>query len=403
VSSERVLFVNPGTELGGAEQSLLLLLQGLRTHGVESGVALFGDGPFRAGLSGLGIPAVNLAVPSFVRKAGRYTSPHGAGCLTTAALVATALPAASRLAALARRMKATLIHTNGMKAHLLGGLAGRMTGIPVVWHLRDFPPDGLRGRLFRGAARRLPALVLVNSEAVGGAIRATPGGRPRVRRLYNPVDLSRFHPATPRGRIRGELGLSGAAPLVGLIAHLTPWKGHELFLTIARAVADMHPPARFIVVGGPIYGTNGHQGYLDRLRARAAALGLSDRVAFLGARSDVPEILADVDVLVHCPTAPEPFGRAVAEAMAAGRPVVAARCGGIPEIIEDGAAGLLVEPGDAKGFAAAVAALLDNADRRARLGAAGRRRAETLFQMGTHTAAVLEAYRTVMDRAGARS
>jgi glycosyltransferase involved in cell wall biosynthesis len=296
---------------------------------------------------------------------------------------------------LARHVRADVIHTNGLKAHLLAGVAGRLIGTPVVWHLRDFPPSGFASRVILIASRWLPALVLANSDAVAASLRSPDSAISRVSRLYNPVDLCRFHPDLPKERIRRELGLNTDVPLVGLIAHLTPWKGHETFLTIARAVTDAVPKARFVVAGGLIYETDGHAGYAETLRQRVLTLGLAGRVIFLGPRNDIPEVLAALDVLVHCPTAPEPFGRVVAEAMAVGCPVVAANSGGIPEIVDNGVTGFLAPPGDTQGFTSAVVQLLKEPALRERFGRAGRQQAEALFSVEAHTAGVLEAYRTL--------
>ena len=262
---------------------------------------------------------------------------------------------------------------------------------PVVWHLRDFPPSGSRGRLFRAAARTLPALVFANSEALAATLRGVP-----VVRLYNPVDLDRFHPDRSGAGVRAELMLPDNAPLVGMVAHLTKWKGHEDFIRIALRLSEQVPGVRFLVSGGPIYETEGHEGYAEALKRRTVDLGLAGRVLFLGARDDIPEILAATDVLIHCPTSPEPFGRVVAEAMAAGRPVVAANAGGIPEIVEHDVTGLLVTPGDVGGFAAAAQRLLADPALRHSLGAAGRRRAEQLFAVGPHAERVLQAYRELV-------
>jgi glycosyltransferase involved in cell wall biosynthesis len=391
-AAPHVLFVNPGRALGGAEHSLLLLLQGIRARGVEATAAVFGPGPFRDRVTASGVPVVEVALARWTRTAGRYRLPRGP--LASIPLMAGVLPAALRLVALTRRAGVDMIHTNGMKAHLLGGLAGRLAGVPVIWHLRDFPPDGWAGRMLREAAKRLPQAILAPSDALAASIRVH--GVTCLSVVPDPVDLARFHPGIPRDRIRRELGVPEREPLIGLIGHLTPWKGHEMFLAIARAVADAVPATRFVVAGGAIYETRGHDGYLGMLRRRAAELGLSDRLTFLGARDDVPEVLAGLDVLVHCPTAPEPFGRVLAEAMAVGCPLVAARCGGIPEVIQDGRTGLLVDSGNIDAFVAAILRLLREPALRRKLGEAGRGRAEARFGIDEHVEAVLRIYRTAL-------
>jgi glycosyltransferase involved in cell wall biosynthesis len=244
--------------------------------------------------------------------------------------------------------------------------------------------------VLRVASKTLPRIMLTNSAAVAAAWRPD-GNAQRVRPLGNPVDLVRFHPDVDGARIRAELGIPDDVPVVGMVAHLTPWKGHEDFLSVAAKV----PGARCLVSGGDIYETEGHAGYLERLRRRAVDLGLGGRVHFLGNRDDVPEVLAALDVLVHCPTAPEPFGRSVAEAMAVGKPVVAARAGGLPEIVEDDVTGLLVPPGDVTACATAVTRLLSDPALRARMGAAGRRRAEFLFAPAPHAEQVMRIYREI--------
>ena len=384
-----VLFLDAGLGLGGAEHSLLLLLGGLRRSGVHTTVAVLGSGPFQRRLAELGVPTVELPLPAALRRASRYR----AGRVIRPWVAAASTIGALRIAALCRRLRVDLVHTNGLKMHVLGGVGGRLARTPVIWHLRDFPPPGLAGRLVRSGAPRLASLVLTNSDAVAASI----GGGARVRRIYNPIDVDRFHPGVSGKRVREALDL-GDAPVVAMVAHLTPWKGHEQFLMIAREVVAALPAARFLVAGGAIYETAGHHGYEAGLRARAAVLGVDRHVHFLGERDDVPEILAAADVLLHCPIAPEPFGRVVAEAMAVGRAVVASRGGGIPEVVDDEGTGILVPPGDVPRAARAVLRLLASRDLREAFGAAGRRRAVTLFAPPAHTAAVLDAYRSVLER-----
>lgn len=388
-----ILCVNPGLHLGGAEHSLLLLLDGLRARGISATVALFGAGAFQDRLTASGIPTVTLRAHRAVRRATRYHTSWA--FLHAATLAGLSLATALDLALVARRAGVDLIHTNGLKAHVIGGIAGRLIGVPVIWHVRDFPPPGRAGALIERGARMLPSRVLANSDAVAAAIGGDRGVR--VTRIYNPIDLVAFRPDRPRDRVRAELGMHRDTPVVGLVAHLTPWKGHEVFLQIARRVADRIPSSRFVVAGGSIYETDGHVGYREALVSKAEALGLGGRLTFLGSRTDIPDVMAALDVLVHCPEAPEPFGRSVAEAMASGRPVVVARSGGLSEVVADGESGLLVPPGDVAAFATAVIGLLDNASLRRQFGLAGRLRAERLFDPDLHTRHVVAAYAEVLS------
>ncbi len=381
------MFVSTTGILGGAEHSLLLLVQALTHAGVDCHVALLQDGPLRARFDAIGVGSSVLPVAPAFLQASRYSM--SVGVIRGAGATIAAVPAAWRLSRVATEFGADVIHSNGMKAHTLAGLAGHLSHVPVVWHVRDFPPPGFAGRAFHHQLRLFPALVLANSEAVR---RVLVSDRTPVMALHNPVDLDRFHPRRPKNRIRAALHVDACSPMIGLVAHLTPWKGHELFLGIARDIADEMPQARFVIAGGNVYRTDGHDGYADRLRDLANELGLTDRVIFLGARDDVADVLADLDVLVHCPLADEPFGRAIAEAMAAGTPVVAARCGGIPELVQDGGTGILVTPGDRAAFSQAVLRVLSDKEYRVKLGTASRARAEAMFALDAHAAAVLEAY-----------
>lgn len=385
----RVLFVNPGLDLGGAEQSLLLLLPALRDRGIDATVVVFGDGPLRQRLAVEQFPTIVPPISRLIRRGTRYRVRSS----QTAAMLVAGVPAAVRLASVIRRARVDLVHTNGAKAHLLAGVAGRLVGCPVVWHVRDFPPSNAAGRLFRLALRRLPSLVIANSAAVAASLRAPGTAAEQVVVVYNPVDLHRFTPGVARARARRDIGLPEDTPIVGLVAHLTPWKGHDQFLLIARRVLASVPQAQFVIAGGSIYETDGHDGYLDRLKNAVTELDLADRVTFLGRRDDVASVLTALDVLVHCPTAPEPFGRVLVEAMAVGRPVVAARCGGIPEVVVDETTGFLVAPSDVDGFARQIVRLIADPALAEALGAAGRRRAEQLFDVDAHADRIHQLYR----------
>ncbi len=185
----------------------------------------------------------------------------------------------------------------------------------------------------------------------------------KVRVIPNGVDLEKFHPRWPNDALRDELGLPEGAPIAGIVAALRPEKNHELFLQAAAMVHREVPQARFLIVGdGP---------RCDYLKDLARELGVVEVVHFLGTRSDVPEVLSLIDVLVltsHMEANPI----SILEAMAAEKPVVATRVGSIAETVADGQTGFLVTPGDATEVADRLIELFGNGDRAAAMGRAGR-------------------------------
>jgi glycosyltransferase involved in cell wall biosynthesis len=144
----------------------------------------------------------------------------------------------------------------------------------------------------------------------------------------------------------------------------------DVFLRAVASVARDRPNVAALVVGGALYGRD-HE-YAEGLPHLASQLGLGDRVMFTGHREDALSLIAACDVVVHASLEPEPLGMVVPEAMALGRAVIASRTGGPEEVVEDGATGLLVSPGDERELAGAIAALVDNPGERSRLGTAGR-------------------------------
>jgi glycosyltransferase involved in cell wall biosynthesis len=156
--------------------------------------------------------------------------------------------------------------------------------------------------------------------------------------------------------------------VVGCVGQIAPWKGQHVFIDAAAALAPAFPVLYFVIVGGPLYGACEYRAELQR---RVKAAGLAPRFRFLGHQPNAPQCIGAFDLLVHSPVEAEPFGRVIGEAMARGVPVVAARTGGIAEIMEDGREGFLVEAGRPGAVAAAAAFLLDDPPLRAEMGANG--------------------------------
>jgi glycosyltransferase involved in cell wall biosynthesis len=214
--------------------------------------------------------------------------------------------------------------------------------------------------------------VIANSRASAAAF-VEQGGRPDLLRVvHNGISAAPFDAVTDDEvtTARRDLGL-GDAPLVGIFSRLGKWKGQDVALDALESVPDAH----LLLVGDALFG---EEAYVASLHAQAARLGLTDRVHFLGFRSDIPRLMRMVDVVAHTSSAPEPFGRVVVEGMLARRPVIATAAGGVPEIVRDGT-GVLVPPGDARALASAMTRLLSDPAFADDIARQGRLHATTFF------------------------
>ncbi|MFO0907018.1 MAG: glycosyltransferase family 4 protein [Isosphaeraceae bacterium] len=406
--------MNPTGILGGAEMCLLDLLASFQAAGLpwSPHVILSDDGPLRPAINHLGVDCRLLPFPPALAGLGDAGLGGGRGGRRLAAGLAllTRGPAAglaviSYLRQLRRtlaELRPDLVQTNGMKAHLLGTLAAPR-GVPVVWHMHDFCGSrALMARLLRGVLRlrRGPVHVVGVSQAVAANAAQILGAATSVEAVYNAVDLDRF---TPRRGDEVCLDLDAIAGLpsvpdgtvrIGLVATYARWKGHDVFLD-AVARVDRTLPARFYIVGGPLYRTGGSQFTGEELRARVAALGLEGRVGFVPHQPAPEAAFQALDVVVHASTRPEPFGRVIVEAMACGKAVIAANAGGASELFEDGVSALGCPPGDPEALASAMTRLITDVGLRRSLGEAGRRHAEADFDR----AGLARTWSRVYDRA----
>jgi glycosyltransferase involved in cell wall biosynthesis len=391
----KVVYLNPTGILGGAEMCLLDLLAVVRAArpGWSLRVLLGDDGPLRAAVEGLGVACALMPLPARLAELGDAGLGLGAGrgrLALTARGPGAAVSASSYLARLRRRLRAErpdLVQTNGMKAHLLGAWAAPR-GVPVVWHLHDYlGARAVMARLLRWSARaRREVRGVAVSHSVADDARRVLGARVPVEPIYNAIDLARFAPG-PGDPSWLDAQASMAPPpapgtvRLGLVATYARWKGHDVFLeAVARVATNL--PARFYIIGGPLYRSSGSQLDPTALRARADALGLSERLGFIGHQPDPEAVYRALDVVVHASTKPEPFGRVIVEAMACGRAVIVARGGGAAELFEDGVSALGCPPGDPKALAGVMTRLIANPDLRRDLGAGGRAEAIARFDRG---------------------
>jgi len=285
------------------------------------------------------------------------------------------------LVRLIRDKEITLAHTNGSRCGVYGGIACKIAGVPMLWHVRILESDGLLDRFLAG----LSVMVLVNSKAVRKRF-SWMKVQNKVRVVYNGIDLGRFENRGGRG-LRKALGLGENTALIGTVGRLDWYKAHKYFLQAAQKVKLLVPDSHFLIVG-----EGEKRASLER---EAKKLGIASCVTFAGYRRDIPEILSDLDVFALSSVS-EGFGRVVAEAMACGKPVVATRVGGILEVVEDGVTGKLVPPANPLALAGAVVDLLRDKAKAAAMGAAGHKRA-AIFSIESNVEKTQEIYAGVLS------
>lgn len=367
--SPRVLFLSHAGAVGGAELSLRDVA---RTWPGQARVLLFENGHSRQIFEEAGLDVqVMEGGEAFhgVRRESRVPDPRA---------VLRAAWLAVRVARIARDYD--VIVANTQKAFVVASAASRLARRPMVWHLRDI----LDRRHFSAGNIRIDVAlgnhIRGRIVAVSHAARAAfieQGGEPDVITVvHNGIDAARFLEVGPqeKPRVRAELGLPGSL-VVGCFSRISPWKGQHLLIEAAACFPDLH----VMLVGGVLFGADE---YAARLHALVDRLGIADRVHFIGQRNDVPRLVSACDIIVHAPTAPEPFGRVVIEALLSGCPVAAARDGGTVEIVSHGETGLLFEPGSVEALRAALATYLDDREWARGIGAAAREHASKNFTLG---------------------
>ena len=215
--------------------------------------------------------------------------------------------------------------------------------------------------------------------------------------IHNGVNLSDYMQSYDALQVRKEFDCMPDQMLVGLVARLDWWKGHEFFLEAMAEVASKNHNIKGLIIGG-LAELNYDRSirYLDRLHVMVKSLGLEEKIIFTGHRSDVPRLLAALDVVVHASSTPEPFGLTVIEGMAAGKPVVATAAGGVLDIIEDGVNGLLVPCKDSKAMAMAILQILSDRDKAEQMGLAARRRVTEKFTVKQQVTAVQKLYDSIL-------
>lgn len=361
----------PWPSVGGVELGTLTIANTMRGHGVESiafclqGSTLVSDLFTRQGFE------TDYYQPSdhSYRRPKNY------------------LMASIALARKFKQHKVDLVHCGDLLAAYYSGLAAKLAGVRVLCHIRcSYPEISRRDQSF---LRLVNKFVFVSNDSWRTFAYRIPSSRGRV--IYEGIDIPALvQQAEEVESVRSEFGIAPDAVVVGMAARVAPAKDYETLVDAAAIVLAQQPNVRFLIVGDHSQ-VREYREHYEKVKELLNAKGLASYFIFTDHRTDVQRLIAAMDIFLLS-TRTEGLPLVILEAMAHAKPVVATRVGGVPEVVQQDATGLLHEPKDARQQAADLLRLLEDANLRRRMGEAGRERVRTEFSKERFAAELSELY-----------
>ena len=436
MNKKRILYVEKPGFVGGSITGLYDLIRGLDCERYEPMVLFYNPNPFAERFREIGVRTEILSneIPPAGRNKrdiagalGRVSGSAGNGYATLKdfyRFMRRGYPVAQKIAGVIRTWEIDLVHHNNcLRTDRASVLGARMAGVPQIQHVRSLRPFGRLGRMLAHSVNRfiymsratetlyhqhgIPAAqgqVIYDgfaSAQVAANGNHTNGHAPAHSTNHDSTNHdSTNHHASASNRdayndVRAQLGLAADDFVISNVGRIDWWKGHEYFVRSIADVVRQQPKTKALVVGG-VDSTMRNAAYHQEVLTMVQQLGLDEHVIFTGFRSDVPQIMAMSDLIVHSASEPEPFGRVVVEAMLAARPVVATAAGGVLDIVEDQVIGLTVPPKDAAAMAGAIQFLLQNPTQARAMGERAQQEARRRFSVEQHVAGVQRVYEHVL-------
>jgi glycosyltransferase involved in cell wall biosynthesis len=371
----KLLYLNASSQLGGAERNLIDAICAVqdRDPSIEiTALITAADGPIVAELDRLGIKIILLELPSKIAQLGDSGLKGQTNRLVSILSFARNVSLLGEFISYWQQLKRSIsqvnpdvIHSNGMKTHLLAASLGIST--PIIWHLHDFIGSRvLVKQLLKLLVNRASAAIAISQSIADDWQAVFPSLH--IELIYNAIDIDRYKPQLS---IRDSQHLN-----IGLVATYALWKGHDIFIQaighIAKKRPELQSTVKFYIIGGAIYETARSQYSRSQLQQLARDLNVEDWLVFIDFQQDIVSAYNMLDIVVHASTQPEPFGRTIVEAMACEKAVIVAQAGGAAELFAHQEDAIGVLPGDSTALSVAIEKLIDSPSDRIALGIAGR-------------------------------
>jgi glycosyltransferase involved in cell wall biosynthesis len=387
----RLLFLNTADRSGADTGVHVMLMKNFLPAEAEilvlSNSEAAGADHMRATLAG--IPRVKAVFLPFGRP---YETLAGRGKFRQALAYGPSAASLVKAAVFVKKNRIQIIHSSDRPRDAsFASLLASMAGTASVIHMHSNVGTHLSRPALWGM--RKAAAIFAVSDFTREELATLGLGRDKIHTVYNAVDADHFDPErTPSspGSIRAPFGIPASAPLVGIAARMTHWKGQRELIGAVSSLSATYPDLHVLVLGADV------PAYREECLALARAGGICDRVHFCGYQRDVRPYLQEMDVFVH-PSYAEPFGLSIVEAMAMRKPVVACNSGGVPEIITHATDGWLVEPRSVAAVATAIGSLLEHPEARRKMGARARETVRNRFSPRRQCQVAAERYGSLLS------
>lgn len=380
----KICFISPYTSRGGAELSLMELIDALSPLGINCTCIVRGYGEIVDLLADRGVETMVVPFKRWVH------IPRSSFQRVLKMMPHRQVAGAIRLASAIKRTGCDVVYTNSVTAGA-GAMAAKLAGKPHIWHLREFGQEDFQlsydwGLKFsRRLINRLSSACIANSMAVADAYRDDLAGTP-LSVVYNAVEV----PTLNDDDIASSAWWRNPDALhCILLGKYMPGKGQEDAVRAMKKLREINVPAELLLAGETV--DKQYQQYIEQLIKRH---DLTDRVRMLGHTRKPAPMMNSADVVLMC-SRREAFGRVTVEGMKLGKPVIGTRSGGTPEIIDEGVTGYLYDAGDHEGLAAKIARL-ENKALRSEMGSVARARARARFSREKYGADVATVIQSVL-------
>lgn len=382
MGKKRIVFLEEGQGIGGAENALIGLLKYLDKSRFEPLVIISAKSSFYIALEELGpqIKTVILNTPSFVSTSWEIGNRRILNPFSIFYNLILIFIKAVKISNYLSDKEIFIIQTNDIYAHIYGGIVSKIKRIFCIWWFQDIPSKFFFVGLGRVFINLLGFLLPQRIIAISQAVKESFSSFLSAKLLLVPlgIDFKRLETedTETRVKLKESMGFNFKDIVVGMTSRVVPWKGHEVFLKSASLLSKEYPDLKFLIVGGTTFGRSS---YLYKLKKLSEKLGIDRKVVFTDFVYTMGDMLSVIDILVHASIRPEPFGLDIVEAMSLGKAVIASDIGAPREIIDNNKNGILFKSADPIALSKALREILDSPQKGIELGQAAKIKAKDKY------------------------